>query len=206
MIDHLVYAVPDLPTALDWFAEQTGIRPAVGGRHLTRGTHNAVVSLGDGAYLEIIAPDPENHDVAPPRWMAVDAIAKPTLTRWALKSDDLERDAALLQAINPHHGRIVDGSRSLTDGATLNWRMTLPQSEPLVELLPFLLDWSSSDFHPTERMGPGYELLDLNFGHSDPEAMQTNFARFGYKAAITEQKLPQIIARLKTPRGILRLT
>lgn len=204
-LDHLVYAVPDLEASCDWFEERTGVRPAIGGRHPDRGTRNAVVNLSGRAYLELIAVDTDNTRVAPPRWMGVDHAASPTLTRWALKSDNLERDATLLKKIDPLHGEIVAGNRNLADGSTLRWRMTLPQATPLVDLLPFFLDWSASSFHPTERMGPGFELLDLSFAHFDPEALATHFARFGFEAEITAQKAPQIIVTLKTPKGVMVL-
>lgn len=204
-LDHLVYAVPDLEASCDWFEEHTGIRPAIGGRHPDRGTWNAVVNLGKGAYLEIIAVDPENKNVSPPRWMGVDSISQPTITRWALKSDNLERDAARLADTNPALGQIVAGNRDLADGSTLRWKMTLPAAKPLVELLPFFLDWSDSSFHPTERMREGYELMGLSFGHFEPRRIAADFARLGVKSDIEDQKFPQIRVRLKTPKGVIML-
>ena len=57
-IDHLVYATPDLERGIREIEELLGIRAMLGGQHPGRGTQNASIALGAGAYLEIIGPDP----------------------------------------------------------------------------------------------------------------------------------------------------
>ncbi len=57
-IDHLVIGVADLDAGIREFEELTGIRPVYGGEHPNLGTHNALISLGDRTYLEILAPRP----------------------------------------------------------------------------------------------------------------------------------------------------
>lgn len=204
-LDHLVYAVPDLSVALDWFAEHAGLRPAIGGRHLHQGTHNAVVNLGQGAYLEIVAPDPENTTIPPPRWMGVDLVRQPQMVRWSLKNNDLPRQATLLRTINPELGSIHTGQRQLTTGELLRWQMTLPLAQPAVDLIPFFLDWSSSDFHPTDRMPEEFSLVSLNLEHPEPQAMEPSLASLGVQQAVSLAAQPSIIVRLQTPKGELVL-
>ena len=55
-MDHLMVAIRSLPDGIAEFERMTGIKAVVGGKHPGRGTENALVSLGDGSYLEIIAP------------------------------------------------------------------------------------------------------------------------------------------------------
>ncbi len=62
-LDHILYAVPDLQKGIDDFEKLTGVRPVYGGKHLNLGTHNALVSLGEEVYFELIAPDPSRKNI-----------------------------------------------------------------------------------------------------------------------------------------------
>ena len=56
LIDHLVYAAPDLPAAVTEVEGRFGVRAQAGGKHNGSGTHNALPALGAQTYLEIIRP------------------------------------------------------------------------------------------------------------------------------------------------------
>src|SRR3569832_2017544 len=81
-IDHLVYATPDLALGMREIAELTGITPTPGGQHHGRGTRNALIDLGDGAYLELIAPDPAQPPPPAPRRLGVDDATRSRLPAW----------------------------------------------------------------------------------------------------------------------------
>ena len=69
VFDHFLLYCDDLNEAIDKIENLTGVKPVIGGKHVGKGTHNAVVSLassnGDGStqfppiYLELIAKDPD---------------------------------------------------------------------------------------------------------------------------------------------------
>jgi hypothetical protein len=50
-IDHVILGIDDLDRGVKAFEAATGVKPVYGGKH-PGGTRNALVSLGDGIYLE----------------------------------------------------------------------------------------------------------------------------------------------------------
>ena len=54
-IDHVIYGTDDLDAAAARFADELGLPIARGGRHDALGTHNRIVPLGDGSFIELLA-------------------------------------------------------------------------------------------------------------------------------------------------------
>ena len=204
-IDHIVYAVPDLEKAMNQFEIETGCRPIFGGYHTTQGTKNALVNLGDGCYLEFLAIDNDNKKIVANRWMGIDLISKPTITRWALKSNDLEKEAKILEGENPNLAKITGGQRTMENGKILNWKLTMPLSKPKVELLPFLLDWSDSEAHPTDNLQQECELAGLKFTSQNPESISTIFKKFPFDAKVVKGNAPEIKLMIKSVKGIIEI-
>ena len=94
LIDHLIYAHPDLDVAVTEIADRFGVRAAGGGQHPGRGTHNKVLGLGPRTYLEIIAPDPMQSEPSESRPYGVEGITRGQLVGWAIACDDIESAAA----------------------------------------------------------------------------------------------------------------
>ena len=142
LIDHIVLAVPDLQSTMQQFQDTYGIQTHYGGQHKDFGTHNALVNLGDDAYLEILAPDPNNTTFAGKRWMGADLSQQSIVARWALKSSNLETDKLSLSNFDKKYGDIIEGSRQKSDGSMLRWKMIKPLPNPLVDIVPFMVDLS----------------------------------------------------------------
>lgn len=204
-IDHIVYAVPDLEEAMDSFEQASGVRPVFGGYHTTEGTKNALINLSNGAYLEFLAIDHSNKQIDRNRWMGVDLITRPKITRWALKSKDLPADAMILKASNPEMGRLKGGQRKMSNNQLLTWELAMPLSYPEVELIPFMTDWQASDVHPTDSLNETCSLLGLNFEHPDPELYLDVLSNFGYKDLLSKGDSPKISIRIQCPSGIIDL-
>lgn len=204
VIDHLVYCVPDLKEGMQTIEEKFGIAPIYGGQHLTRGTHKALLNLGKGCYLELLAADSQNNTISPPRWMGVDLIKTSKVTRWAIKSTDFDREISVLEKVNFELGKTFAGSRKTSEGALLNWKMSLPLPSPEVEILPFFLDWKDS-VHPTENLPEKCQLIELRATHPNPKIIQNTLKKLGAELKIEQSDIISIIAKIKTPRGVIEI-
>lgn len=204
-IDHLVYSVLNLDKAIADFESLTGIRPSFGGYHSTRGTKNAVLNLGNNCYLEILTIDEENKNISPPRWMGVDFIKKAQMTRFALKSEDLEKDSRILQKYNPQMGEINGGQRKMSNGKMLTWEMILPLAAPAVEIIPFMTDWRKSEVHPTDSMVEECTFIGFKFTHPNPEFITTVLSELGMNVEVEKGENIEIRAVINSPKGIIEI-
>lgn len=203
-IDHIVYAVPNLEKAIQEMSKRLGVQVTYGGQHKSEGTHNALVNLGNACYLELLAIDKSNTDISHARWMGIDNINTPQITRWAIKSTDLKQDAAILKKANANMGEIKEGSRKKTDGTTLTWALAMPLAQPLVEILPFMVDWKDS-VHPTEHMPDVCKLVELQATHPQPKMLLPILKELGVAINLIQGKKATLRVILDTPNGRVKL-
>ena len=136
-IDHLLLGVPVLEDGIAWVAEKTGVQAVPGGRHPGLGTHNALLSLGQQQYLEIIAPDPTQISLAP-QFAFLQFATTPRLLTWAARTNDIVALAARAHAANFELDGPRDGARARPDGTRLKWKTLFIKSE-LSLLMPFFI-------------------------------------------------------------------
>lgn len=203
-IDHLVYAVPDLEKAIKDIEKKFGIAPVTGGQHKSQGTHNALVNLGNRRYLEILAVDKSNKKVKPPRWMGVDLISRPRLTRWAVSTNDLDRDVAFLTEVDPRLGEVKSGNRKKPDGSKVFWKFSLPLPAPEVEVLPFIINWQGSQ-HPTDSLPEGCKLIALKATHRTPFLIEGAIHALDVDIEIEAAEEASLTAIIETPNGVVEI-
>ncbi|MEX0684058.1 MAG: VOC family protein [Dehalococcoidia bacterium] len=209
-IDHLVYAVPDLESGIEAIAGQLGVRAAHGGKHEGRGTHNALLSLGGRAYLEIIAPDPEQPEPSGPRPFGLDDLHEPGLVAWAMAVRDIEARVAAARDAGYDTGAVAAMSRRLPDGGELRWRLTFRaepdgRSRPGDGLVPFLIEWESEP-HPSATAPGGCGLVDLEAEHPRPAEVEGMLAALGVEMVVGDAARPALIATIEGVRGTVVLS
>ena len=206
LLDHLVYAVPDLAAAVDDLERRTGLRPAAGGRHLGLGTRNFLLRLGPAAYLEIIGLDVE-HPPAPGVAVpfAVDRIAAPRLLTWAVHPVDLDAAVAGFAAAGADLGVPRAMSRRTPAGALLEWRLATALPLPFGGVVPFLIDWGSTAHPASDPALPTATLVSLTGHHPDRAAVSRVLDGAGLTLAV-EAGPAALTATLDTPRGLVMLS
>src|SRR6266404_7309011 len=147
LLDHILLGCSDLDRGIEAVEEATGVRPAVGGVHPGRGTRNALLSLGDRRYLEIIAPDPAQQKIA--HFPQIREMKVPRLIGWAVHPPDIAATAKLLRNNQIAFQGPDDGSRKRPDGRILNWK-TINLADDRHGILPFFIEWSADSVHPSK--------------------------------------------------------
>ena len=198
LIDHLVYAAPDLPAAVADVEERFGVRAQAGGKHAGLGTHNALLALGPQTYLEIIAPDPEQPEPSMPRSFSVDGLSHGGLVSWALACDDIDAAVAGARGHGYDPGTVADGQRIGPTGTVLRWRLTL--NAMTGGLIPFLISWGDTK-HPARSAPHGLTLEAFHIEHPDPPSLAPPLTALGADVEIRPAAAAALVARLSGPNG-----
>ena len=197
-LDHIMYACPDLQTGIDEIYALTGVMPAMGGSHPGVGTRNALLSLDNHQYLEIIAPDPEQDLTGTTGQLLLDHGGT-GIRSWAIACDSLTNVAALAAARNIATRDIIDMSRTTPDGIKLAWQL-LFLTDPH---MPFFIDWLKSP-HPALATPTGCQLKSFHISAMATETYSNLLTDLALSIAVTAGA-NAFTAELKTPKGNILL-
>lgn len=203
MIDHLLWAVPDLERARRDLAQQTGVAPTTGGRHPGVGTWNALLDLGHRSYLEIIAPDPEQRGFTG-LGRLLEGIDQPQLLTWCARTERIADLAEIAHAAGLGPGPVTSMERTRPDGSTLRWKILMFFGHDAGPLVPFFIEWGHAH-HPTQDLDEGCRLERLELRHPDPDKVQTALAVLGLDSTVLLADHPGLAAHLATPQGTVVL-
>lgn len=211
-IDHLVYATPDLQTAVAEIESRFGVAPTPGGAHLGSGTFNALLGLGNRTYLEIIGPDPAQPDPEWPRPFGIDTLETSSLVAWcASPHRPLDEVAADARAAGFEPGAVRAMTRQRPDGVILEWTLTEP---PADGVLPFFIDWGRTA-HPSESLPVGGTLVALDLFHPQPRTIDLMLSAVSDEAALGDEESkislnfadrPGLAAEILTANGTMILS
>lgn len=204
-IDHLVVGAANLAQGAAFIEERLGVKTAEGGEHPLMGTHNRVLRLGERAYLEVIAIDPDAI-ASRPRWFGLDSPEvqrrlrqRPRLLHWVAATEDI---AAAVAACPRSPGEIIAMQRGL-----FSWRITVARDgrPPLDGVLASLIQWNGA--HPAERLpDSGCSLHQLQLGHPDGQALAAGVAALGLGGnpvlRVENSGTSSLVACIGTPAGM----
>jgi hypothetical protein len=203
-VDHLVYATPDLQAGVAEIAKRLGIQATPGGQHPGFGTRNALLSLGDKRYLEIIGPDVELGRPQKPQLFGIGQLAAPKLVTWAANCTELERLSDMDLGEGIRLGTRSAGSRQTPQGTSLSWQFTDPLTVIADGIVPFFIDWGNTP-HPSITSAQGAQLLDLRAEHPDPERVQGILDRLGINLPVSLGPRAALVALILCPCGQVEL-
>lgn len=203
-IDHIIWATPDLDQGIATFRDMTGVEPARGGSHPGLGTRNALLSLGEKIYLEIIAPDPEQ-DLAGTYGEALTRLALPGMFTLSARTADIRGTYGKLMELGLHSPGPIAMSRNLPQGGKLSWHIMMISPGRFGWEFPFFIDWGSVPVHPADAAPQGCRMRHLTVLSPNSEELQRAYEGVGLDTHVQRATHPGFIVGLDTPRGRLVL-
>ena len=196
-LDHIAVLGETLESAVARCEAALAVPMLPGGRHAAFATHNRLLGLGDGVYLEAIATDPAAPPPMHPRWFGLDGFSGPArLDKWICRVPDMAAAlAALPEAGHPHQ---------LERGA-LRWIMAVPRDGllPFDGLFPALIEWQSPVPPGVSLPDEGRRLTALEVRHPRADALRDRLAPLLDKGPVRfiPDTRPGLTARIATPAG-----
>jgi Glyoxalase-like domain len=207
-LDHVTLGASSLEAGAAYMRTTLGAAIPAGGKHADMGTHNCVMRVGDGVFLELLAIDPAAAQPARPRWFGMDdpevvaALAdSPRPIGWVVSTSNLDEVIANSPVPLGEAVRMSRGGRS--------WRITVTASGqmPYGGLVPAFIEWSGGP-HPSNAMSfPGPRLERLELRHPDGSGLRAVLEELGVAhLAVVEQApgKPSLTLAFGLPDGTTR--
>jgi hypothetical protein len=162
---------------------------------------NALVSLGNGQYLEILSPAPRP-DGTPSRL--------PSSTRfrtagWAIHTSDLNELVTQLRGRDQKASDPRPASRRHPDGTVLAWSATNVSGDDL-QLAPFFIRWDDGAAHPSATAPAGCRLRALVLTEPAPDQLAALLRLVGVEVTVRAGAPRNLALTLACPRGEVTFT
>ena len=210
-LDHIVIGAKSLSEGIDFVRGKLGVDIPFGGEHLTMGTHNHLMQLGDGVFLEVIAVNENIEPPKQPRWYGLDdpyirqsLETGPKLLAWVVNTQALNK---LIEAAT-----FSLGHSELIRRGDLSWNFAVPEDGRLLAsgLLPYAIEWHT-DIHPSQRMADlGCSLKSLQIYHPYPRWLKQALDSILASELVNVYELqandtPYFSVEINTPSGTVEL-
>lgn len=209
-LDHLAIVAPTLEEGIAHVHTCLGVEPGPGGQHPLMGTHNRLVQLGGGRFLEVIAVDPEAPQPAAKRWFGLsdqDQVARDWQAGKRLKAYIVRSRALAYHAErqNPALGTVTRVTRG-----DLVWHfgVTGDGSMPLSGAGPNMMDWGERG-SPVDNMAErGLHLRQFVVETAEPDRVGAFLAdlQLADGPELRQAAETRLFAVIDTPDGPCLLT
>jgi hypothetical protein len=201
-IDHVILAIDSLERGIALLRDATGLTATYGGAHPGGGTQNALLGLGPGVYLELLAPNPQ--DAAGATRVAEFAGYR-TLTPvgWAMGTSNADSLSSHLVARGAASGTVIAGSRQRPDGAVLRWRIVNPWPG-VSRLVPFFIEWDAASPHPSTDAQPGCTLAAMSLASPAADSLHTLLGHAAIQILVSSAPGDAMSVTLDCPTGRLQ--
>lgn len=201
-LDHLVWAVPNLDLAIKEFEDSTGIRAVIGGSHPNHGTCNALASMGERQYFEILARD----NSLPPGELAkfCENLTKPNLVTWVMGTNNIPAIAERAKKIG-YQTIQRPMNRVKPNGEKLNWQLLWLKGHNEGNFVPLVIDWQDSR-HPSLDSPQGLKLLSFIIESVNPKPLEEIFSALLIEVELKSSSKNKMTAILDSPKGKIELS
>ncbi len=196
-LDHLAVSGENRDSARAYVEDALGVAMQDGGAHARFGTHNHLMGLEDGLYLEAISIDPSAPKPDRPRWFDLDGFSgAPRLSNWICSVKSI----TVVCQEWPEAGAPVALQRG-----ELRWQMAVPANGklPFDGLFPPLIEWSGK-LHPASMLNPsGVALKMLTVHHPQADDLADQLGDIaGAQVRFETAQNSQLTAEFNTPHGL----
>lgn len=209
-LDHLTVVAPDLAEGVAHVRGCLDLDVPFGQRHLYMGTHNHLLQLGDGVYLEIVARDPAAAPQAHRRWFGIDDQRQVRadwdegrrLKGWVARTDAID---AVLAGRENVLGRKVALPQ---DAPAFDFAIPDGGSLPLDGILPSIIDRRGRPRSMATIADLGARLTSFTLAHPEPAAIEAIYRGLAIMRApmVAPGARPRYSAQIETPTGPRVLT
>lgn len=200
-LDHIAISGETLAQATAYVEARLEVCLQEGGTHDLFQTHNRLLGLEAGLYLEALAVLPQAAALDGPRMFGIDRFRGPArLTNWICRCDDLDETLSGLPA---GFGKAVEVARG-----DLRWRMAVPDAGflPFDNCAPAFIQWLG-DKRPAPMLKPsGCCLSLLEVSHPQAAELAQMLAPLKHdKRIVFTPGQAGLRAQFETPKGAVSL-
>lgn len=194
-LDHVILVINDLEKGVQQFEDLTGVKPVFGGIHPHSFTQNAIVSLENNSYIEIMAPRDDIDSI--PNWIINKEKLYPM--RWAISTTNIKSTQNILSQHNISFSESRNGSRKTPNGDTLKWSSFRMQNTN-ARRLPFFISWNKTSIHPSINSPKGCTIKNMRL-YSTSKVFPAALREMGIQCEVIESTKDSIVLIVNSPKG-----